>query len=139
MIVEFSFVFCGYMVNFIDWISDIKSALHSWDPLLGMAYYRFQSFPGCSVVKNPLTSAGDAGLIPGLGRSLEEKMATHSSILARKIPWTEEPFWLQSMGSQRAGHDWMTKRKHIILFIYSGFSFLTFCLEFLSNLIYNYF
>ena len=36
---------------------------------------------------------------------LEEKMATHSSILARKVPWTEEPFGLQSMGSQRAGHD----------------------------------
>ena len=33
-------------------------------------------------------------------------MATHSSILARKIPWTEEPGWLQSMGLQRVGHDW---------------------------------
>ena len=32
---------------------------------------------------------------------LEEEMATHSSILAWKIPWTEEPGWLQSMGSQR--------------------------------------
>ena len=36
---------------------------------------------------------------------LEEEMATHSSILARKIPWTEESGELQSMGSQRAGHD----------------------------------
>ena len=36
---------------------------------------------------------------------LEEEMATHSSILARTIPWTEEPGGLQSMGSQRAGHD----------------------------------
>jgi len=35
--------------------------------------------------------AGDVGLIPGLGRSLEEEMATHSSILAWEIPWTEEP------------------------------------------------
>ena len=35
---------------------------------------------------------------------LEKGMATHSSILAWKIPWTEEPGWLQSMGSQRAGH-----------------------------------
>ena len=33
-------------------------------------------------------------------------MATHSSILAWKIPWTEEPGGLQSMGSQRVGHDW---------------------------------
>ena len=37
---------------------------------------------------------------------LEEGMATHSSILAWRIPWTEEPSRLQSMGSQRVGHDW---------------------------------
>ena len=36
---------------------------------------------------------------------LEKEMATLSSILAWKIPWTEEPGWLQSMGSQRVGHD----------------------------------
>ena len=36
---------------------------------------------------------------------LEKEMATHSSILAWRIPWTEEPGGLQSMGSQRAGHD----------------------------------
>ena len=36
---------------------------------------------------------------------LEKEMATHSSILAWKIPWTEEPGGLQSMGSQRVGHD----------------------------------
>ena len=37
--------------------------------------------------------------------SLEEGMATHSSILAWEIPWTEEPGRLQSMGLQRVGHD----------------------------------
>ena len=36
---------------------------------------------------------------------LEKEMAIHSSTLARKIPWTEEPDRLQSMGSQRVGHD----------------------------------
>ena len=36
---------------------------------------------------------------------LEEGMATHSSILARRIPWTEEPGGIQSMGSERVGHD----------------------------------
>ena len=36
---------------------------------------------------------------------LEEEMAAHSSILARKIPWTEEPARLQSMGLQRVGHN----------------------------------
>ena len=39
---------------------------------------------------------------------LEKEMATHSSILTWKIPWTEEPGELQSMGSQRVGHDWAT-------------------------------
>ena len=40
---------------------------------------------------------------------LEEEMATHSSILARKIPWTEEPGGLQSMGHKRVGYDLVTK------------------------------
>ena len=39
---------------------------------------------------------------------LEKGMATHSSLLAWRIPWTEEPGGLQSMGLQRVGHDWMT-------------------------------
>ena len=45
--------------------------------------------------------------VQSLGRKdpLEEEMATHSSTLAWKIPWTEEPCRLQSMGSQRVGHD----------------------------------
>ena len=47
----------------------------------------------------------DMGLIPELGRSLEKEMATHSSILAWEIPWTEEPGQLRSIGSQRVGHD----------------------------------
>ena len=45
--------------------------------------------------------------VQSLGREdpLEKEMATHSSTLAWKIPWTEKPSRLQSMGSQRAGHD----------------------------------
>ena len=42
---------------------------------------------------------------------LEEGMATHSSSLAWRIPWTGEPGGLQSMGSQRAGHDLGTKQQ----------------------------
>ena len=42
---------------------------------------------------------------PGWEDPLENEMATHSSTLAWKIPWTEEPDKLQSMGSQRVGHD----------------------------------
>ena len=43
------------------------------------------------VVKNLPAYAGGRGLIPGSGRSLEKEIATHSSILAWEIPWTEEP------------------------------------------------
>ena len=60
------------------------------------------------MVKNPPANAGDirdGGSIPGLGGSLEEGMGTHSSILPWKIPWTEEPGGLQSIGSQRVRHD----------------------------------
>ena len=57
------------------------------------------------VVNNPPASAGDAGLILGLGRSPEEGNGNHSSILAWRIPWAEEPGRLQSMGSQAVDCD----------------------------------
>ena len=60
------------------------------------------------VVKNLPVNAGDirdVGSILGLGRSLEEGMVTHSSILVWEIPRTEEPGGLQSTGLQRFGHD----------------------------------
>ena len=59
------------------------------------------------VVKNPPTNGGDlrdAGLILGGEDPLEEGMATHSSILAWRIPWTGEPGRLQSIGSQSQTH-----------------------------------
>ena len=49
--------------------------------------------------------AGDLGLIPGSDDPLEKEMATHSSILAWRNPWMEEPGRPQSTGSQRVGHD----------------------------------
>ena len=63
------------------------------------------SFPGGSVVKN--LPAKQEMLV----QSLEEEMATHPSILARRIPWTKELGGLQSMGSQRVGHDLATKQQ----------------------------
>ena len=62
------------------------------------------------VVKNPPANAGDirgSGLTSRSGQEdpLEEGMAIHSSLLAWRIPWTEEPSGLQSMGSQRVGHN----------------------------------
>ena len=50
-------------------------------------------------------NVGGPGSIPGSEDLLEKEMATHSSILAWEIPWTERPGGLQSMGSQRVGHD----------------------------------
>ena len=60
------------------------------------------------MVKNPplhARDAGDAGSILGWEDPLEESMATHSSILVWRIPQTEEPDGLQSMGLQRVRHD----------------------------------
>ena len=60
------------------------------------------------MVKNPPANAGDArdmGLIPGSGGSPGGGNGPHSSILAWSIPWTEEPGGLQSIGSQRVGHN----------------------------------
>ena len=48
-------------------------------------------FPGDSLVENPPPNVGDMGQSLGREYPLEEEMATHSSILAWKIPWTEEP------------------------------------------------
>ena len=63
---------------------------------------KYLGFQGSSVIKNVPASAGKVGSIFGSGRSLEkEGPATHSSILAWKIPWTEEPGGLQSMRSQK--------------------------------------
>ena len=60
------------------------------------------------LVKNPLANAGDTrDMVQSLGWEdpLEKEMATCSIILAWKIPWTEEPGGLQSMGSQRIRYD----------------------------------
>ena len=56
----------------------------------------------------PWWHRGDPGLTPGWEDPLEEGMATYSSILACRIPWTEGPGGLQSMGLQRIRRDWVT-------------------------------
>ena len=65
----------------------------------------FVGLPCGSVVKNPPAVQETQVQFLGLEDPLEEEMAIHSSILAWKIPWMEEPDRLQSMGSQRVGHD----------------------------------
>ena len=106
----------------------------SWVHLHLRCTNRYWDFPGGSDGKASACSVGDLGLIPGSGRSsgegngnplwcscpppsprqkgfngtLEKEMATHSSTLAWRIPWREDPGRLQSMGLQRVGHDWAT-------------------------------
>ena len=62
-------------------------------------------FPSSSVGKESAYNAEDTGSNPGLGQSPEEGNATHSGILARRIPRTEKLGGLQSMGSKRVTHD----------------------------------
>ena len=65
----------------------------------------YLKIPGGSDGKESACNAGDPGSSLGSGRSPGEGNATHSSILAQRIPWIEEPGRLQSMGLQRDGHD----------------------------------
>ena len=68
-------------------------------------------FPGGLVIKNlPPVQETQEMRVRSLGWEdpMEEEMATHSSMLAWGIPWTEEPGGLQATGSQRVGHDWAT-------------------------------
>ena len=61
------------------------------------------------------------GFDPWVGKiPLEKELAAHSSILARKIPWTEEPGGLQSMGHKRVGHDLVTKQQQQHVYLQLG-------------------
>ena len=82
-----------------------KSSLNEY----WLTYHQKRASQVALGVKNPPANAGDIrhiGSIPQSGRSLKKGMATHSSILAWRISWTEKPSGLQFMGSQRARHDW---------------------------------
>ena len=65
----------------------------------------FSAMSGAQTVKRLLTVRETRVRSLGWEDPLEKEMATHSSTLARKIPWMEEPGRLQSLGSQRVGHD----------------------------------
>ena len=99
-------------------------------------------FPNGSVTKNPpAVQEMQERQVWSLGQQdpLEEEMATHSSILAWKIPWLEEPGGLLSMGLQKIGHDWAPElawahacvhacsytHTHILAEVYRNFCFST--------------
>ena len=76
----------------------------SFNKHLFSAYY-IHGFPDGSDGKESPRNAGDLGSVPGLGRSPGGGHGNPLSILAWRIPWTEEPGALQSMRSQRVGQD----------------------------------
>ena len=83
-----------------------KRNLRVANSLLVEAFYAFMGFPGGSDGKGSACNAGNQVRFLGQKDPLEKKMATHSSMLAWRIPWREEPGGLQwSTGSQRVGHD----------------------------------
>ena len=71
--------------------------------------WNLKGFPGGTVVKNLLANTGDTrdvSSIPGLRRYPGVGNGNSLQYSCQKIPWTEEPGRIQSMGSQRVGHDW---------------------------------
>ena len=88
-----------------------ESGLWSWVFLFTLSVLHpmlvWLGFPDGSSSKESICNARDVGDSLGQEDPLEKKMAIHSGILAWEIPWTEEPEELQSMGSQRVGHDWV--------------------------------
>ena len=82
----------------------------TWKKQIYFSYLHLLKFDrsGSAVKNPPATHEPQETWLRSLGweDTLEEGMATHSSILAWRIPWTEKPGRLQSIGSQRVGHDW---------------------------------
>ena len=91
------------------WQAAAHRVAKSWTQLKRLSTYTHTHthtvFPGGSVGEVSACNGGDPGSFPGLGRSSGEENATHFSILAWRIPWTEGPGGLLSMGSQRFRHD----------------------------------
>ena len=102
------------------------SSRHSWfgDGRLSSHSFLGWCWPWCSCIPSGLRAFIHILLNKILlWKEMEKEMATHSSILAWRIPWTEEPGGLQSMGSQKVRHDWVTntwKRKKVysVFFLY---------------------
>ena len=78
--------------------------------------FKLKLFPSDSD-KESACQAGDVGLSLGWEAPLEKEIATHSSILAWEIPWTEEPSGLLSMGLQSVGHNLATEQKQCTFYL----------------------
>ena len=83
-----------------------------WKDIILQVVFKKWGLPSGSVVKNSHANAETQVLSLGLEDALEKEITTHSSILAWEISQTEEPSGLQSMGSQKVGHKWVTEHAH---------------------------
>ena len=93
----------------LKWINYFIGSKYSWAfPPYSLNYVESKEFPGRSDGKEspPMQKMWIQSL--NWEDPLEEERVTHSSILAWRIPWTEKPGGLQSLGSQRVRHDWAT-------------------------------
>ena len=93
---------------------------------LRACYFLYASLVGETVKRLP---AMRETRVQSLGREdpLEKEIGTHSSILAWKIPWTEEPGGLQSMRLQRVRHDWVTSLSIFYIFMTFHFLLMIYC------------
>ena len=91
------------MAGFLSFLWLYNVSLHIWWNIMW-----YMGFPHSSVGKESACNAGNPVQFLGWEDPLEKEMATHSSTLARKIPWMEKPGRLQSMGWHRVRHDWVT-------------------------------
>ena len=108
-------------------VSPVWSVPIYWFPLRKVGAFLLLGFPAGSEGKESARNAQDPGSILSQEDPLMKGMATPSSILAWRIPWAEKPGGLQSMGSQRIRHDWVTNTVHfLILLIIFQHIFFTF-------------
>ena len=98
-----SVIFLAMSVGYVTILGFIKVYIGFMHFFLFILY--LMGLPWWLSGKESACNAGDTGLILGQEDALEEEMAIHSSILVWRGPWTEEPGGLQSIGSQKAGHD----------------------------------
>ena len=112
--------FCDDLPQDIPWVQvSFKVLLDFW--LLRALQHVFYGFPVGSAVRNPPATQetwGDTVLMPGLGRSPGEGNGNPLQSSCLGNPMTDEPGRLQSMGFQRAGHEWLNKTAAVLMCIY---------------------
>ena len=106
------YVWCHFILNLCQagsCLGDTRGLFHHWSiSVSSWEGLGWKGFPGGSDGTESVCSAGDPDLIPGLGRSPREGSGYRLQYSCLENLWTEEHGGLQSMGSQRVGHDWVT-------------------------------